>query len=164
MIPDINQDITVAYIRSMIGEIPDPEIPVITIEDLGILRNVEQDGDTFVITITPTYSGCPAMDFISMNIRKRLAETGIENYRLETKLSPAWTTAWMTEKGKQQLREFGIAPPSGNTGEHLQDLHPACPQCHSENTELVNAFGSTACKALFRCRACSEPFDYFKCH
>lgn len=164
MMPEIKHDITVSYIRDLVGEIPDPEIPVITIEDLGILRKVEKEGDNFVITITPTYSGCPAMDFISMSIRMRLAAEDIQNYRLETRLSPAWTTAWMTEKGKQQLREFGIAPPSGNIGEHLEDLHPACPQCHSTDTELVNAFGSTACKALFRCRSCREPFDYFKCH
>lgn len=164
MMTGTNQDITVAYIRDLVGTIPDPEIPVISIADLGILRAVEKEGDTFVITITPTYSGCPAMDFISMNIRMGLAAAGIENYRLETKLSPAWTTAWMTEQGKLQLREFSIAPPSGHIGEHLEDLHPACPQCHSTDTVLVNAFSSTACKALFRCRTCGEPFDYFKCH
>ncbi len=156
--------ITLTDIRKIVSEITDPEIPVITISDLGILRSVTKDGDTFIITITPTYSGCPATDFIAMNIRMGLATAGIKNYRLETKLSPAWTTEWMTEKGKQQLREFGIAPPSGHIGEHLEGLHPACPQCHSVDTELVNAFGSTACKALFRCRTCGEPFDYFKCH
>lgn len=162
--PEVNQDITVAYIRNLVEKIPDPEIPVISIADLGILRSVEKEGDTFVITITPTYSGCPAMDFISMSIRMKLAEEGIVNYRLATKLSPAWTTAWMTERGKQQLLEFGIAPPSGNMEERLEQLHPACPQCNSAETELINAFGSTACKALFKCRSCGEPFDYFKCH
>lgn len=157
-------DITVGHIRDLVGAIPDPEIPVISIADLGILRSIEKSGDTFIIVITPTYSGCPAMDFISMSIRKKMAEEGIENYKLETQLSPAWTTDWMTENGKQQLRQFGIAPPLGNLGERLENLHPACPQCNSIETELVNAFGSTACKALFRCHACGEPFDYFKCH
>ena len=157
-------DITLTDIRKMVSEIPDPEIPVITIADLGILRDVEKDEDGFVIVITPTYSGCPAMDMIALHIRIKMMEAGVTNFRIAHQLSPAWTTEWITEGGKRKLKEFGIAPPQGGTGEDLASAHPACPQCGSVDTALVSSFGSTACKALFRCLDCREPFDYFKCH
>lgn len=159
------RDITITDIRKLLDEVTDPEIPVISIHDLGVLRDVRKEGDTFVITITPTYSGCPAMDMITLHIHGQLRAHHIPRFRVETRLAPAWTTDWMTDEGKRKLKEFGIAPPMGSKGsEDLINRHPPCPFCNSENTELVSAFGSTACKALFRCRDCSEPFDYFKCH
>lgn len=157
--------ITVSHVRKLLDEVYDPEIPVITIGDLGILRNVFFENDVFVIMVTPTYSGCPAMDMISLAIRKKLLDHGVRNFNIRTQLSPAWTTDWMTEEGKRRLKQFGIVPPEGKAGlEHLEEKRPACPNCGSVNTLLVNAFGSTACKALFRCGDCGEPFDYFKCH
>lgn len=159
------QNITLLDIRKLLDEIPDPEIPVVSIADLGILRDVTKEGNDFIITITPTYSGCPAMDMIAVEIVSKLKQAGISNFKVKTQLSPAWTTDWMTEEGKQKLHKFGIAPPLGNAGnEDLDKKHPPCPQCGSVNTELVSQFGSTACKALFRCLDCREPFDYFKCH
>lgn len=134
----------------------DPEIPVLTIEDLGILRDVRMAGDEVVVTITPTYVGCPAMVEIRENIEKALGEAGVEAFRVETSLSPAWTTDWMSEAGRRKLLEYGIAPPSSRS--------VACPQCGSEDTRLISEFGSTACKSLHQCNACLEPFDHFKCH
>lgn len=157
-------DITLTDIRNLLSEIPDPEIPVISIIDLGILRDVRKDKEGFTIVITPTYSGCPAMDMITLSIRMKMKEAGIHHFRIETQLSPAWTTEWISEEGKRKLKEFGIAPPQGGTSEDLATAHPPCPQCGSRHTELVSSFGSTACKALFRCLDCKEPFDYFKCH
>lgn len=155
----------IGQIQKVLAGVYDPEIPVITIAELGILRDVYREAGQWVIVITPTYSGCPAMDMISMNIRLALHGAGISDFRIESQLSPAWTTDWMTASGKQKLREFGIAPPIGMAGEEdLTQKHPPCPVCHSGNTSLVSEFGSTACKALFRCLSCREPFDYFKCH
>ena len=134
----------------------DPEIPVLTIADLGILRDVSVDGDTVEVAITPTYSGCPAMHVITMDIETALARTGIKG-RVRTVLSPAWTTDWMSDEAKQKLASFGIAPPQ-------RGARTKCPLCGSEDTEQISAFGSTPCKALHRCRACREPFDAFKCH
>lgn len=156
----------------------DPEIPVLTIRDLGILRGVRMDGETLVVTITPTYSGCPAMLDIRDSIHKALAEAGIGDFRVETSLSPAWTTDWMSEEGRRKLLEYGIAPPPGrehtlaptgsgpDVGATCGRDHPAvaCPQCGSEETRLISQFGSTACKALYQCNDCREPFDHFKCH
>lgn len=160
-----SQHITLADVRQLLDEVHDPEIPVITIGELGILRNVHEADGKFVITITPTYSGCPAMDMISMEIAAKMRSSGVSNFKIVTQLSPAWTTDWMTPAGKRKLKEFGIAPPIGRAGqEDLSERHPPCPQCGSVNTELVSEFGSTACKALFRCMDCREPFDYFKCH
>ena len=146
-----------AHARAIAAAVEDPEIPVLTIEDLGILRNVRLDGDTVEVTITPTYSGCPAMTVIAWEIEAALSRAGYSAIRVRSVLSPAWTTDWMSEDGKRKLLAYGIAPPDPSA-------HPACPQCGSKNTELISAFGSTACKALHRCLACREPFDAFKCH
>ena len=137
---------------------------MLSVVDLGVIRNVAIINETEpLITITPTYSGCPAMDVISMDIRLKLLESGYKNINIRTVLQPAWTTDWMTESGKQKLKAYGIAPPQYNSsyeGEH----EVPCPQCHSSNTKLLSQFGSTACKALYQCMDCKEPFDYFKCH
>ena len=151
MTPSVDQ------IWAWLDTIPDPEIPVITLVDLGIIRGVEQDGDEFVITVTPTYSGCPATAVINMDIENTLRQKGVKNLRLERRLSPAWTTDWLSEKGRAALEEYGIAPPQVAGGP------TRCPRCHSENLEKTSQFGSTPCKALWKCRDCLEPFDYFKC-
>lgn len=143
---------------------------MLTIGDLGIVREVKvnamPEGEQVEVVITPTYSGCPAMDMIAMNIRMALLEQGYKNIVITSVLSPAWTTDWMSESGKQKLREYGIAPPVGRSidTEVLETLQPECPQCGSQHTKLLSAFGSTACKALYQCNDCKEPFDYFKCH
>lgn len=162
-------------IWNILKDIPDPEIPVLSILDLGIVRNVIQhqspplgDGGIEVI-ITPTYSGCPAMDMIAANIRMVLLENGFNNVKITTILSPAWTTDWMTEEGKRKLKEYGIAPPNPRQQVCNNDLfapHEAvqCPRCNSYHTHRISEFGSTACKAMYQCDDCKEPFDYFKCH
>ncbi|MGO8916598.1 MAG: 1,2-phenylacetyl-CoA epoxidase subunit PaaD [Stellaceae bacterium] len=144
----------------------DPEIPVLTIGDLGVLRAVRLDGDTVEIEITPTYSGCPAMRVIELELETALRDAGIGKFRISTVLSPAWTTDWLSEEGRRKLAEYGIAPPAGNTSRRaLFGADPvACPRCGAADTERISEFGSTACKALYRCRLCAEPFDYFKCH
>lgn len=145
--------------------VTDPEIPVLTIADLGILRDiVEQDG-AIEVTITPTYSGCPAMNVIALDIEAALARVGIKA-RIRTSLSPAWTTDWLSEAGRRKLAAYGIAPPAHSTSRRalFGETRPACPRCGSADTELISEFGSTACKSLHRCRACREPFDAFKCH
>ena len=145
----------------------DPEIPVLSVIDLGIVRDVKI-GDTIEIIITPTYSGCPAMSVIATNIKFELLVNGFQNVTITEVLSPAWTTDWMTESGKNKLREYGIAPPVAKSriDKMLFEEPPSvsCPQCGSSNTEQLSEFGSTACKSLFRCLDCLEPFDYFKCH
>lgn len=145
----------------------DPEIPVLTLEDLGVLRDLEMgDGGRVTVTITPTYSGCPAMLVMEVEILKALREAGFEEVQVETVLSPAWTTDWLSEAGREKLRAYGIAPPARSSSSR-QALFGRdsvdCPQCGSSDTERVSEFGSTACKALYRCRSCAEPFDYFKC-
>lgn len=147
----------------LLQEVCDPEIPVLTIIDLGIVRNIfVDDTEQLIIQITPTYSGCPAMDAISVDIKLKLIENGIQHFKVQQILSPAWTTDWMSETGKAKLNAYGIAPPSPS---HLaNNTTPACPQCHSNNTKLLSQFGSTSCKALYQCNDCKEPFDYFKCH
>jgi ring-1,2-phenylacetyl-CoA epoxidase subunit PaaD len=147
----------------------DPEIPVLTIRDLGILRDVRvADDGVLEVIITPTYSGCPAMSAIEVNIRAALQEAGIETARVVSVLKPAWTTDWMTEAGRQKLRAFGIAPPETGSRDKRALLGERqilrCPNCQSANTEMIAQFGSTSCKALFKCLDCLEPFDYFKCH
>ena len=148
-----------------LSEVPDPEIPVISLTDLGIIRGVEWQGDTLVVRVTPTYSGCPAMNLIALNLELALEEAGFLMPRIKTVLSPAWTTDWMTEAGKTKLKEYGIAPPSGKASRRalFGEDEVSCPHCGSSNTERISEFGSTACKALWRCKACAEPFDYFKC-
>jgi len=144
----------------------DPEIPVLTISDLGVLRDVAINDGCVEVTITPTYSGCPAMNMIKVEIELALERSGFRNSKVRTVLSPAWTTDWMSEDGRRKLREYGIAPPQpASTRRALFRVEQvACPQCGSSDTELLSQFGSTPCKALWRCRSCREPFDYFKCH
>ena len=153
-------------ILTILESVTDPEIPVLSIVDLGIVRDVDVDEKQIEIFITPTYSGCPAMDMIAMNIKLELLQQGLKNIKITQQLSPAWTTDWMTEKGKQKLKEYGIAPPVGKVidQDFLTSLKVECPRCHSKNTVLLSQFGSTSCKALFQCLDCKEPFDYFKCH
>lgn len=144
----------------------DPEIPVLTIGDLGVLRAVRLAGDTVEIEITPTYSGCPAMRVIEIEIETALRDAGIGKFRIATVLAPAWTTDWLSAEGRRKLAAYGIAPPAGQASRRAlfgADA-VACPRCGSPATERISEFGSTACKALYRCRGCAEPFDYFKCH
>ncbi|HTI90947.1 MAG TPA: 1,2-phenylacetyl-CoA epoxidase subunit PaaD [Puia sp.] len=192
--------VNTAQIWSLLEQVNDPEVPVLSVVDLGIIREVrvgdagtgveasvaEKAGErtrvsaqgnvpvmeaapTLEIVLTPTYSGCPAMDVIRMNIRMVLLQNGYKNVKLTTILSPAWTTDWMSERGKEKLKGYGIAPPLPSQ----QVCHPAlfhreeavaCPHCNSYHTTLISEFGSTACKSLYRCEDCREPFDYFKCH
>ncbi|OON66032.1 1,2-phenylacetyl-CoA epoxidase subunit PaaD [Hymenobacter sp. CRA2] len=156
-------------IWQLLEEVSDPEVPVLSILDLGIVRavRVEADGQVHV-TITPTYSGCPAMNTIATEIRLRLLAEGHTKLQIHNQLSPAWTTAWMSEAGKQKLEAYGIAPPKDATGHVLnlfgQEEAIKCPHCGSNHTKLISQFGSTACKAHHQCLDCLEPFDYFKCH
>lgn len=146
----------------------DPEIPVLSIADLGILRDVAVAGDHVKVTITPTYSGCPAMDAIRDDVKTAFAKEGYQDVEVDLVLSPAWTTDWMTEQGKQKLQEYGIAPPTGKShaarhaGPIRLTMAVKCPQCASLNTKELTRFGSTSCKALYVCQDCKEPFDYFK--
>ena len=154
-------------IFQLLENVTDPEVPVLTVIDLGIIRDVIIINDNEVeIVITPTYSGCPAMNTIAMNIKFELMANGIQHVRVHEILSPAWTTDWMTEAGKLKLNSYGIAPPQYTTSNNPREMDAVvpCPQCHSKNTVLVSQFGSTACKALYKCNSCLEPFDYFKCH
>jgi ring-1,2-phenylacetyl-CoA epoxidase subunit PaaD len=143
----------------------DPEIPVLSIADLGVLRDVRIDDGAVEAIITPTYSGCPAMNMIAMELELALEKAGFARRKITTVLSPAWTTDWMTEAGKAKLRAYGIAPPAAKAGRRalFGADKVACPHCGSADTERISEFSSTACKALWRCRACAEPFDYFKC-
>jgi ring-1,2-phenylacetyl-CoA epoxidase subunit PaaD len=144
----------------------DPEIPVLTIADLGVLRDVTVTANGVEVAITPTYSGCPAMNLIAAEIEIALARAGIGG-AVRTVLSPAWTTAWLSAEGRRKLLEYGIAPPPAAASRRAlfgTDEAPACPRCRSPATEKLSEFGSTACKSLWRCRACAEPFDQFKCH
>lgn len=158
------------HARQLLDSVCDPEIPALTIAELGILRDVRwhEADETLEVVITPTYSGCPAMNAIEVNIRAALQEGGFERVKITTVLSPAWTTDWLSESGRQKLLDFGIAPPARVSLDKkalLGERHAiACPFCHSTNTQMISQFGSTACKALFRCLDCLEPFDYFKCH
>lgn len=134
--------------------IPDPEIPVISIVELGVVRDVKYADNQLQIDITPTYSGCPAMEMMKQEIKKMLIELKIETFKINTVLSPPWTTEWINDAAKQKLKQFGIAPPKKEIN---------CPQCNSDKVEIISEFGSTACKALYKCKDCLEPFDYFKC-
>jgi len=152
--------VCVTQIRHWLNEVPDPEIPVISIVDLGIVRDVQWDNDTLVVTVTPTYTGCPATRVINEDIEKHLRSKGITKLRLQRRLSPAWTTAWLTEQGREKLQRYGIAAPL-NGSSRLKVV--TCPRCQSQHTEKISQFGSTPCKASYRCCECLEPFDYFKC-
>ena len=147
-------------------EVSDPEIPVLTVNDLGIVRNVSIEGGLCKVTITPTYSGCPAMKRIEDDIIDKLKDKGIENVKVDLVLSPAWTTDWITENGRQKLLEYGIAPPQDEVDKSVLFAEPTnvpCPKCNSSNTRMISQFGSTACKAHYQCNECMEPYDYFKC-
>ena len=155
-----------AEVRAVLSEVTDPEIPIITIEDLGILRDVTVDGTTISVTITPTYSGCPAMEEIRADIKTALAAHGWDDVTVQLVLAPAWTTDWMSDVGRQKLEAYGIAPPRRTRGGPIAVSIGglACPQCGSRDTEQMSRFASTACKSLWRCRSCREPFDHFKDH
>jgi ring-1,2-phenylacetyl-CoA epoxidase subunit PaaD len=154
-------------IWDILAEVEDPEIPVINVVEMGIVRGVEVVDDIVKVTITPTYSGCPAMKTIEEDIREVLVEKKVPSFEVHTVLSPAWTTDWMTEIAKEKLRETGIAPPVGTSSDKgllmgkVRDIK--CPRCGSKDTSMISQFGSTACKALYKCNDCLDPFDYFKC-
>lgn len=165
----ITTNISIQKIWRLLEDVVDPEVPVLTVIDLGIIREVKINENEVEIIITPTYSGCPAMDMISMNIKLALIEHGYTNVKITSVLSPAWTTDWMSEAGKLKLKEYGIAPPNPKQqvcDDKLFAPHEAvqCPHCNSWHTRRISEFGSTACKALYQCNDCKEPFDYFKCH
>ena len=156
-------------IWAWLDSVPDPEIPVISVVDLGIIRNVTWEEDVLCVDVTPTYSGCPATSVISLDIQTALAEKGLETVKIRSVLSPAWTTKWISESGRQKLKDYGIVPPVEGetcagmislTGAKLANI--ACPRCDSHEIERVSQFGSTPCKASYRCKTCLEPFDYFK--
>jgi ring-1,2-phenylacetyl-CoA epoxidase subunit PaaD len=157
-------------ITEILNAIPDPEIPVLTINDLGIVReiNIISAGRSVEVRITPTYSGCPAMDMIATNIKVALLKNGYKDVIVSKILSPVWTTDWMTESGRQKLKSYGIAPPGIRNRDasvlFAEAVPVQCPQCNSTNTTLISEFGSTACKSLYKCNECGEPFDHFKCH
>jgi len=164
---------TLERIRTTIGEIPDPEIPVVNLADLGILRAVQNNNGQITVTLTPTYSGCPATEAIASDVRQTLQAIGYPEAQVVISLSPAWSTDWISESAREKLRAYGIAPPchsAPTTAENVVRLvdrratpmTPACPQCSSDNVELLSEFGSTPCKAMYRCIDCREPFDYFK--
>lgn len=158
-------------IREILSSIPDPEVPVLTIIDLGIVRdvNVISRLKSVEIKITPTYTGCPAIDVISMNIRLALLKAGYKDVIITKVLTPVWSTDWISDNGKQKLKSYGIAPPGPRRNADPDALFSEeekvqCPQCNSSNTLQVSEFGSTACKSLYRCNTCGEPFEYFKCY
>ncbi len=154
-------------IIKLLSEIPDPEIPVITIAELGVIRDVVVENNAVEVKITPTYSGCPAMKRMEDDIREVLTNNGFKEIKITLVYSPAWTTDWIPEEAKEKLRAYGIAPPEKTTEDKSwltgKSKIVKCPRCKSENTRLVSQFGSTACKSLYQCNDCLEPFDYFKC-
>ncbi|MBS1615228.1 MAG: phenylacetate-CoA oxygenase subunit PaaJ [Bacteroidetes bacterium] len=160
----------VSAVYSWLAQVKDPELPVLSILDLGIVRgvNITENGE-LQVTITPTYSGCPAMDVIAMNIRMALAGRGFSKVDVQLQLRPAWTTDWMSEEGKKKLKTYGIAPPqrlsaSAALGLFEEDESIVCPRCNATDTRLVSRHGATACKAMYQCNVCHEPFEHFKCH
>jgi len=154
-----------ARARAAVAAVVDPEIPILTLEDLGILRGVAQQDGTIIVELTPTYIGCPATFAIRLAVEAALAAAGLHQVRVVTQLSPPWSTDAITESGRRKLKAFGIAPPARakNPGAVFHDVEVACPRCDSSQTSKLSEFGSTACKAQWRCDACREPFDYFKC-
>lgn len=173
-------DVLKQQVWSVLSSVPDPEIPVISIVDLGIVRDVRWDESRepphLVVTVTPTYSGCPATEVIAHSIREALDRQGLGDAEIQTQLAPAWTTDWLSPEGRKKLQAYGIAPPAErHVSEHVVDISRirrrpaapptvACPRCGSIHTEIISEFGSTPCKSLYRCTTCREPFDYFKCH
>ncbi|PCJ87012.1 MAG: phenylacetate-CoA oxygenase subunit PaaJ [Flavobacteriales bacterium] len=162
----ITKEIDSKIIWDLLAAIPDPEIPVINIVELGVVRNVKVANESVEVVITPTYSGCPAMQMIEDDIKEHLKLKGCQNVKVTTVLSPAWTTDWIPEEAREKLKEYGIAPPEKPTSDFdaLIGKPKECPQCGSSKTELKSQFGSTPCKSLYVCTDCKEPFDYFKCH
>ena len=160
-----NHDTDLEHARAIAAAVVDPEIPVLTLEDLGVLRGVELRDGRIIVKLTPTYTGCPATLAIQFAVEAALAEAGMPEARVETVLSPAWSTDDITDEGRRKLKEFGIAPPNhaGGVRTLFSEETVACPKCGSTRTTRISEFGSTACKALWRCEACAEPFDYFKC-
>ncbi len=163
------ETLSIPQIYQWLSEISDPEIPAVSILDLGIVRDaiLVDDGAEVVVTITPTYSGCPAMDIISMQIRMALLGRGVKKVSIEMQLAPAWTTDWISEDGKTKMKAYGIAPPvrkSAATLDLFEEEEIACPHCTSAHTEMISQFGATSCKSLYRCLDCKEPFEHFKCH
>jgi ring-1,2-phenylacetyl-CoA epoxidase subunit PaaD len=155
-----NKDTSRLY--ELLSDVCDPEIPVLTLQDLGVLRAISIKGEEVKVTISPTYAGCPALGTMRDDIETTLSQAGYQQVVVEESLSPAWTTDWMSEKGREKLRAYGIAPPAGTTcGRQTGVIE--CPQCDSSEVKKISEFGSTACKALYQCRQCLEPFDYFKC-
>ena len=156
-----------SHIWKLLEAVPDPEIPVLSVIDLGVIRKIEELEEKVIITITPTYSGCPAMNQFEADITDHLSKHGYQSIEIKTTYNPAWTTDWLTDEAKLKLEKYGIAPPQEKTTDKsfLLGESPTvkCPQCKSTNTKLVSQFGSTACKALYQCKDCKEPFDYFKC-
>lgn len=151
---------------AVLEQVMDPEVPVVSVVDLGIVRDLDWQAGHLHLVVTPTYSGCPATEVIESDIRDALEQAGFNTPHLERRLTPAWSTDWITELGRERLRAYGIAPPVGSASKRSllgEGPHVCCPICQSENTERLSEFGSTACKALYRCRECLEPFDYFKC-
>lgn len=151
-----------AAIYQLLSQVCDPEIPVLSLQDLGVLRDVSIDNETINVTITPTYAGCPALETMRADIQSTLAGAGYKSVQVKQSLSPAWSTDWMSAEGREKLRAYGIAPPATTScGQQLEQIE--CPQCQSQAVSKISEFGSTACKALYRCETCLEPFDYFKC-
>ena len=162
-----SRQITKDDIIDMLADIPDPEVPVINIVELGIVRDAAIDGDEIVVKITPTYSGCPAMNMIERQIVDHLSTHGLDNVSIKTVYAPAWTTDWITEEAKQKLKDYGIAPPGMVMDQDLFDFKPrpvSCPQCDSDDTKRQSEFGSTPCKSQYFCNNCHQPFEHFKCH
>lgn len=158
--------VTEKEIWEWLEDVKDPEVPVLSVVDLGVVRAVNLQPDSVSVSITPTYSGCPAMQVIEKDIRSALSEHGLSNISVETVLSPAWTTDWISENGRKKLLEFGIAPPVDEVDKSVLFAKPTpvpCPLCHSTDTKMISQFGSTSCKAHYQCNNCHEPFDYFKC-
>ena len=158
--------VTKDQIFNWLEEVSDPEIPVLSVVDLGVVRDAQATASGWKITITPTYSGCPAMKLMEEEIRWKLEEKGLDDFEIELVLSPAWTTDWISENGRIKLRQYGIAPPENEVDKSVLFAEPPtvpCPLCASTNTRMVSQFGSTACKANYQCNDCKEPFDYFKC-
>lgn len=164
--------VTIVYspedIYNMLSFIPDPEIPVVSIREIGMLRDVRITDEGCEVILTPTYTGCPAMGMIEEDIKQVLAEKGVSNVNVKLVYAPAWTTDWMSPEAKEKMRQYGIAPPVASACNHVMKpgapVLVKCPRCNSTHTQMVSMFGSTACKALYKCESCKEPFEYFKCH